>query len=36
MQIVGRRHRDDTVLKLARAYETQHPWHPDWPRAFVD
>ncbi len=36
MQIVGQRHRDDTVLKLARAYEIERPWHPNWPTAFAE
>jgi aspartyl-tRNA(Asn)/glutamyl-tRNA(Gln) amidotransferase subunit A len=31
LQIVGPRHRDDLVLQAARAFEREHPWHPDWP-----
>jgi Asp-tRNA(Asn)/Glu-tRNA(Gln) amidotransferase A subunit family amidase len=31
MQIVGPRHREDLVLKIARAFEIERPWHPDWP-----
>jgi aspartyl-tRNA(Asn)/glutamyl-tRNA(Gln) amidotransferase subunit A len=31
MQIVGPRHRDDLVLAVARAFERERPWHPDWP-----
>ncbi len=31
MQIVGRRHRDDLVLRAARAFERERPWHPHWP-----
>jgi len=31
LQIVGRRHRDDLVLRAARAFEAERPWHPDWP-----
>jgi aspartyl-tRNA(Asn)/glutamyl-tRNA(Gln) amidotransferase subunit A len=31
MQIVGPRHRDDLVLRAARAFERERPWHPDWP-----
>lgn len=31
MQIVGPRHRDDLVLQVARAFERERPWHPQWP-----
>ena len=31
MQIVGPRHRDDLVLRAARAFERERPWHPRWP-----
>src|SRR5262249_13589526 len=31
MQIVGPRHRDDLVLRVARAFERERPWHPHWP-----
>lgn len=31
LQIVGPRHRDDLVLQVARAFERDQPWHPDWP-----
>jgi aspartyl-tRNA(Asn)/glutamyl-tRNA(Gln) amidotransferase subunit A len=31
MQIVGQRHRDDVVLQVARAFERERPWHPEWP-----
>lgn len=31
LQIVGPRHRDDLVLRAARAFERERPWHPDWP-----
>ena len=31
MQIVGPRHRDDLVLQAAYAFESERPWHPDWP-----
>jgi aspartyl-tRNA(Asn)/glutamyl-tRNA(Gln) amidotransferase subunit A len=31
LQIVGPRHRDDLVLRLAREFERERPWHPDWP-----
>jgi aspartyl-tRNA(Asn)/glutamyl-tRNA(Gln) amidotransferase subunit A len=31
MQIVGPRHRDDLVLRAARAFERERPWHPAWP-----
>jgi len=33
MQIVGPRHRDDLVLQVARAFERERPWHPEWPEA---
>jgi aspartyl-tRNA(Asn)/glutamyl-tRNA(Gln) amidotransferase subunit A len=32
MQIVGPQHRDDLVLRVARAFERERPWHPDWPQ----
>jgi aspartyl-tRNA(Asn)/glutamyl-tRNA(Gln) amidotransferase subunit A len=35
MQIVGPRHRDDLVLRAARAFERERPWHPVWPRSTV-
>ena len=31
LQIVGPRHRDDLVLRAARLFERNRPWHPDWP-----
>jgi aspartyl-tRNA(Asn)/glutamyl-tRNA(Gln) amidotransferase subunit A len=31
LQIVGPRHRDDLVLRAARAFERERPWHPVWP-----
>ena len=31
LQIVGPRHRDDLVLRAARAFERERPWPPDWP-----
>jgi aspartyl-tRNA(Asn)/glutamyl-tRNA(Gln) amidotransferase subunit A len=31
MQIVAPRHRDDLVLRAARAFERERPWHPQWP-----
>ncbi len=34
MQIVGPRHRDDLVLQVARAFERERPWHPEWPVDF--
>ncbi len=34
MQIVGPRHRDDLVLQVARAFERERPWHPDWPASW--
>jgi aspartyl-tRNA(Asn)/glutamyl-tRNA(Gln) amidotransferase subunit A len=33
LQIVGPRHRDDLVLRAARAFERARPWHDDWPVA---
>jgi aspartyl-tRNA(Asn)/glutamyl-tRNA(Gln) amidotransferase subunit A len=33
MQIVGPRHREDLVLRAARAFERERPWHPEWPRS---
>lgn len=32
MQIVGPRHRDDLVLRAARDFERERPWHPVWPQ----
>jgi Asp-tRNA(Asn)/Glu-tRNA(Gln) amidotransferase A subunit family amidase len=26
LQIIGRRHRDDVMLRLAKLYEERHPW----------
>jgi aspartyl-tRNA(Asn)/glutamyl-tRNA(Gln) amidotransferase subunit A len=34
MQIVGPRHRDDIVLRAARAFERERPWHPQWPTSW--
>ena len=34
LQIVGPRHRDDLVLQAARAFESERPWHPDWPTSW--
>jgi aspartyl-tRNA(Asn)/glutamyl-tRNA(Gln) amidotransferase subunit A len=34
MQIVGPRHRDDLVLRVARAFERERPWHPAWPTSW--
>ena len=31
LQIVGPRHRDDLVLRAARLFERERPWHPNWP-----
>lgn len=31
LQIVGPHHRDDLVLRAARAFERERPWHPEWP-----
>jgi aspartyl-tRNA(Asn)/glutamyl-tRNA(Gln) amidotransferase subunit A len=31
LQIVGARHREDLVLRIAKAFEQQRPWHPHWP-----
>jgi aspartyl-tRNA(Asn)/glutamyl-tRNA(Gln) amidotransferase subunit A len=31
MQIVGPLHREDLVLRAARAFERERPWHPHWP-----
>ncbi|MGH7439335.1 MAG: amidase [Polyangiaceae bacterium] len=31
MQIVGPMHREDLVLRAARAFERERPWHPHWP-----
>lgn len=31
LQIAGQRHRDDLVLRAARAFESERPWHPHWP-----
>ena len=34
MQLVAPRHRDDLVLRVARAFERERPWHPDWPTSW--
>ncbi|HZP40247.1 MAG TPA: amidase [Candidatus Binatia bacterium] len=34
LQIVGPRHRDDVVLRAARAFERERPWHPHWPTSW--
>jgi len=31
LQIVGPRHRDDLVLRAAHLFESERPWHPNWP-----
>jgi aspartyl-tRNA(Asn)/glutamyl-tRNA(Gln) amidotransferase subunit A len=31
LQIVGPIHREDLVLRAARAFERERPWHPFWP-----
>lgn len=31
MQIVGPMHREDLVLRAARTFERERPWHPVWP-----
>ena len=31
LQIVGRRHREDTVLQASYAYEQARPWNDHWP-----
>jgi len=31
LQIVGPRHREDLILQASYAYETERPWHPNWP-----
>jgi Asp-tRNA(Asn)/Glu-tRNA(Gln) amidotransferase A subunit family amidase len=31
LQIVGPRHREDLVLQVARLFERERPWHPEWP-----
>jgi len=36
LQIVGPRHRDDLVLRAARTFERERPWHPEWPVDFAD
>ncbi|HVR29346.1 MAG TPA: amidase [Thermoanaerobaculia bacterium] len=36
LQIVGPRHRDDLVLRAARTFERERPWHPEWPVDFTD
>ena len=33
MQIVGPLHRDDLVLRAARAFERERPWADGWPKA---
>jgi aspartyl-tRNA(Asn)/glutamyl-tRNA(Gln) amidotransferase subunit A len=32
LQIVGRRHREDTVLQASYAYEQARPWNDQWPQ----
>jgi aspartyl-tRNA(Asn)/glutamyl-tRNA(Gln) amidotransferase subunit A len=34
LQIVGPRHREDLVLRAARAFEAEQPWHPNWPTSW--
>jgi aspartyl-tRNA(Asn)/glutamyl-tRNA(Gln) amidotransferase subunit A len=34
LQIVGPRHRDDLVLRVAQQFETEKPWHPNWPTSW--
>lgn len=34
LQIVGPRHRDDIVLRAARLFESERPWHPEWPTSW--
>ncbi len=34
LQIVGPRFREDLVLQLARAFEVEKPWHPNWPTSW--
>ena len=34
LQIVGPRHREDLILQVARAFEMERPWHPDWPTSW--
>jgi len=34
LQIIGPRHREDLVLRAARAFEVEQPWHPDWPTSW--
>ena len=31
MQIICPRFRDDLLLQVAKAFETECPWHPEWP-----
>jgi aspartyl-tRNA(Asn)/glutamyl-tRNA(Gln) amidotransferase subunit A len=31
MQIVGPHQREDVILRAARAFERERPWHPRWP-----
>jgi Asp-tRNA(Asn)/Glu-tRNA(Gln) amidotransferase A subunit family amidase len=31
LQIVVPRHREDRLLRIARAFERERPWHPRWP-----
>jgi len=35
LQIVGPRHRDDLVLQVAKAFENERPWHPEWPTTWT-
>ncbi|MFP6616791.1 MAG: amidase family protein, partial [Candidatus Hydrogenedentota bacterium] len=35
MQIVGPRHREDIVLGASRLFETERPWHPEWPTSWM-
>jgi aspartyl-tRNA(Asn)/glutamyl-tRNA(Gln) amidotransferase subunit A len=32
LQVVGPHHREDLVLRVARAFERERPAHPNWPR----
>jgi aspartyl-tRNA(Asn)/glutamyl-tRNA(Gln) amidotransferase subunit A len=34
LQIVGPRFREDLVLQVARAFEVEKPWHPNWPTSW--
>jgi aspartyl-tRNA(Asn)/glutamyl-tRNA(Gln) amidotransferase subunit A len=31
LQLIGPRGADDRVLRAARRFERERPWHPDWP-----